>query len=627
MRFSQKPTIGRRSPRPTLVAASAATMAVGMALFGLTSAAQADSDVPPAEESLVVEQVETADESQATDAAADAAPAVEQAAAPVEDVAPAEPVAEQPAVEESVIEAEAEDVASDPSAEADSAAADIAAADAPMTLAADDSLVMTPLFVVDVSLVDESGDWVRTPAEFDWTITATGPVTYVSENLGSSTIFVEAPAPGSYTLDLELNAAAAAQLTFDEVVCSYTDGLATFDPDWLHVEYRNGARWAVDVPTVLTTACVFYYEVAGALPDPHFELWDVFVYGATGDGSEQLHVGDSSDFVAVLRSADGSVVRSVAPGGDVQVPPGTYTRTVEASPSSQPGFDIDDWIIDGWNCGGTAGSDRNSSVIELVAGQTVNCSISATDARADLWTTVDHSGEVTMDWDGALGATGTQFDTIVTVSNSLGLFSAPPVEDLTVAVRLGDNTELIDPASAPAGWALVSIDGDTYTYEYLSPLALEAEATLVLPTRLTAPRATRAIEVCAFTDVIQENSRNDCAKLHAVADGAPHPGTEPTPEPGTDPGTDPTPDPEPTPDLEPEPALEPEPKPSTSPNPATTTVPAPAASTTPAPVAANNDDKGGLAKTGADSSGTIALGISLLLAGALAVGARRKRRA
>lgn len=579
---------------------------LGAALLAVSpTLVAAAEDLPPAEDVAVaqegaqdgvVEEQVVEEQVEGVDAAPETAPADEPASdaetAPADGTAP---------------EGDAEGDAEVTSGEEGLATAPAAPAAAAVTPAADDAWT-GHVFIVSAWLQGADGvPLPEIPAEFGWSITATGPAVYTSAEVDA--IYVENPVPGTYALDFELNAAAAAQLTLVDMHCAYqsdpTDP-GTVTPD---VEYEVGGRWHVDVQAVDITACAAIYEVRGPLPDPHVALQSVLVLSAEGADGAPVHVGEASDWALQLVDADGDVAGTAGVGSDTVVEPGTYTRRLVASGGAQAGFDPGVWRTNAWNCS-NGQSGAYDAPMTVAAGESVTCSIIVTDANADVGSSVDHVGDVTLGWDGLSGAVGTPFDLVVEIENLLSDdFGAPAVGDLRVEVTLAANVELVDPDAAPAGWTLAGVDANTYTYVPNAPLAPGAEVVFVLPARLTGAVPTDAVQVCARTAAVELDLRNNCSALEAVADGGPgeEPQPDPEPEPEPQPEPEPEPQPEPQPGQQPMPPAGPEPQQNPAPQ-------------SPAPA------QGGLAATGGEISTPLLAGaLGALLVGVWMLRLNRRR--
>ena len=519
-----------------------AALAAGLALLSPGLAAQADTDAETAVATEVVEVArdaegqtpETGSDAVAADAASDAATdeATPDAGGQVPAAAEQVPVAEieAPASDEPVEESSGGDPTTDAPGDENASTPAEQPSDTPADATEPHAAQLLPdMFVVAVTLLDAAGEPVYpVPEGFDWTVSATGPVTYTPEEFMRE-IVVEEPVAGTYRLDVTLNSAAAAQMKFQDLICSYMidfDDMSTFEPD---IEYQVGGAWHVDVRAAHTTSCMYVYEVTGPLPDPSFELTGLMMLpGETPDG-DRAHVGDESDFAVALVADDGSTAATLVAGQKVQVPPGEYTPRVVASASAQAGFDVTAWQSDGWNCLGSEHTPYGGT-ITLEPGGVVACNTLVSDASVDLTANVDRVGPVDIDWNGVTGAVGTEFDIVVDVEDlMLPRFSVGSIDDLRLTLRMGDNVALVDPAQAPAGWGLLSADGDTYTYAPEAAFAAGGEAQLTFRAVLTAERASSAVEACVASSRIDLNLQNNCWSLHAVADGEDNeePPTEP----------------------------------------------------------------------------------------------------
>lgn len=610
---------------------SGAALAAAIALLGPGLSAHADEGGNGAESVAVTSDLRVPADAMASDAA------VPDAVAEVDagDAAPA-PQDEQPAAEPAAVASEPEPAPASPGQPAEAPeVADVPepvgapeVADAPemadetgvdtaplaqpaqmrqeaaagaASATAADAGDLPHLFVVSVHLVDAAGDPVDAPypADFDWTLTATGPTTYTSDTVVKA-LTAPDPTPGAYALDISLNAAAAAQLSLTELQCNYQEQMGSIEGAEFGIQYQQNGDWYVDVRPAFTTACVYIYEVTGPLPDPYFAFSSLHTQTGEDVAGDPAHVGQSSDWVLTLVDADGAVAGSVVEGGRVQVPAGEYTPRLVASATAQPGFDASAWRMADWNCG-SGQSGPYGSTVRLEPGQTLTCNIVVTDAEADLATGIAHSSEVQLGWNGVYGAVGTEFDMHVRVSNLMAGFSGTAIDDLRLRVTLSDNVELVDPQVVPAGWRLESVEGAVYTYVPTAAFALGTDTTLTFRARLTAGESSRPVEACATTARIDLDRQNDCTTLATVADGGPD--------------TDPDPDPEP----EPEP--EPEAEPSTKPSPNPTKAPAPASVSD----TADADDALALTGGGVDSALLAgAAGALLLGTGGALIAARRR---
>ena len=470
------------------------------------------------------------------------------------------------------------------------------------------------MFTVAVVPVDAAGDAiVPTPEGFSWSTTATGPVTYASDEYTMGTLLAENPVAGSYRLDVELSAIAAAQMRFSELRCSYMKELGNLDTLELDLEYQVDGAWYVDVRAQHVTTCVFTYEVTGPLPDPSFELTGLLLLPGEDTAGDRVNVGEESDWAVALVAADGSTAGTVRAGEKIQVPPGEYTPQLVASSTAQEGFDPSAWRSDGWNCLASEHLPYGST-LTLEAGGIVACNTALSDAHAEVSALIDHSDEVKLDWDGVNGAVGTEFDVVVEIEeNMIERLNRGSIDPLRLALTMGDNVALVDPAGAPEGWTLDSAVDGTYDYTFNAPFAPGQKTAVTFRAVLTAPDAGSAIRACVITGVVELDRRNNCADLEAIADGEDQDPEDPPVEepPVEEPPTD-EPDPK-DPPVEDPPVEEPpvEEPPVEDPN-------------TEEP----DEDEQELARTGGDAHAMVTAGIAA--AGAIALGGvlltRRPRR-
>ena len=376
------------------------------------------------------------------------------------------------------------------------------------------------MFTVAVVPVDAAGEAIVTiPEGFNWSTTATGPVTYASDEYTMGTLLALDPVAGSYRLDVELSDIAAAQMSFSELHCSYMVELDNLDTLELDLQYQVDGAWYVDVRAQHVTSCVFMYEVTGPLPDPSFELTGLMVLPGENTAGDRVNVGEESDWAVALVAADGSTAGTVRAGEKIQVPPGEYTPQLVASSTAQAGFDPSAWRSDGWNCLASEHLPYGST-LTLEAGGVVACNTAVSDAYADVSALIDHSDEVHLDWDGVNGAVGTEFDMVVEIQESmLERLNRGAIDPLRLALTMGDNVALVDPAGAPEGWTLDSAADGTYDYTLDAPFAPGQKTTVTFRAVLTAAKAGSAVRVCAITGVVELDRRNNCAYLEAVADG------------------------------------------------------------------------------------------------------------
>lgn len=620
MRRARTPNISPTAARPfgTLSARlCGATLAAGLALLGPGLAAQADAGAgaqpgtPASSASESQTDEETAGEESAGEAPAGEKPAAENPAS--EAPAAEEPVAGEPAAEEPASDGPASD---EPGA--DEPAAEKPASDGPASgeptsgepasdasadnVEASDAAASQPLpdtFSVAVVPTDADGNAVVPyPEGFTWSITATGPVTYQSDDVSMALTAIE-PVAGTYRLDVALNDTAAAQMTLSDVVCTYMTDLA--DPDTLELDlgYQIDGDWYVDVRAAHATSCVFLYDVSGPLPDPSFELTTLLTMPGVDADGDRVSTGESSDFAVALVASDGTIAGTVGAGGKVQVPPGEYIPTLVASAAAQPGFDVSAWKANGWNCLG-AQSTSYGSTITLEPGGVVACNTVVSDAGADLSAAIAESGGVEIGWNGVNGPVGTEFDIIVDIEERfLSGLNGGPIDDLQLVLTMGDNVALVDPAFAPEGWRLVSAEDGMHTFAMNGSFAPGQDTTLSFRAVITAAEAGSPVRACVSAAVVEPDRQNNCAALEAIADG------------GGDPEEPPT-DPEDPDTEEPEEPEEPDTEDPDTEEPDTPDVEQPDDD-------AQSDDPGELARTGSDAVQTLPFGIAAV--GAMILGA------